>query len=64
MADLDNSIGLVQAAGSRAIAVVAQAGTWTDEGSNGDADAIAEVAGGRAAVMTVARGQELNECLG
>jgi uncharacterized protein (DUF58 family) len=64
MDDLDNSIGLVQAAGSRAIAVVAQANTWTDETSSSDADAIAEVTGGRATVMTVARGQELNECLG
>jgi uncharacterized protein (DUF58 family) len=64
MADLDDAIRLVQSAGSRAIAVVAQAGTWVEGSGNGDADALAEVTGGRAAVMTIARGQELNECLG
>jgi uncharacterized protein (DUF58 family) len=64
MADLVDAIRLVQSAGSRAIAVVAQAGTWVEGSGNGDSDALAEVTGGRAAVMTIARGQELNECLG
>ncbi|MGH2807308.1 MAG: DUF58 domain-containing protein [Actinomycetota bacterium] len=64
MAGLDDSIRLVQTAGSRAIAVVAQAGTWLDDKQTTDADALGRITGGRAVVMPMSRRQELTECLG
>ena len=65
--DAGEAARTIQTAGSRAIVVVARASGWYDEDGLVDLDEdarIAEMAGGRAGVRIISRGEDLVECLG
>ncbi|MDQ3940623.1 MAG: DUF58 domain-containing protein [Actinomycetota bacterium] len=65
-ADIADAVRAVQNAGSRAIVVAALGATWAqDDGATTEENGVLQaLAGGRAPVMRIARGQELAACLG
>lgn len=61
-AGLAEAIRMIQAAGARAIVVVARSATWSGSGDH-SAAVLGELQGGRAPVRPVAKGEDLARCL-
>jgi hypothetical protein len=62
--NLDDAVRAIQAAGSRAILVVAKASGWNGSDHPDEASALKLMGSGRAGLHVLARGEDLAECLG
>jgi uncharacterized protein (DUF58 family) len=64
--DVENAVRAIQAAGSRAILVVAQASSWSelDHAASEESASLKLMGSGRAGLHVLTRGEDLAECLG